>query len=200
MADIYGLFSGRDGRVRYVGQTTDSYEERFKQHLRKPPNICVRDWFHREWKDGFPIECVRLDHCDNAVRSRMERLWMMRFSGLLNERISGQIWLTGMCSKHLRIPEIAAYMRRYLFNVGGFRGVRYDRHWDRFQVLIFTGYSAEWLYGENCDELLPGWGGNMWFPDRTAAVVERDKERAWRRRVGRGIDWSPDIELSAEVE
>jgi hypothetical protein len=124
-------------------------------------------------------------------------MWMMRFSGLLNERISGQIWLTGTCSKPLRIPEIMTYMRRYLFNVGGFRGVRYDRHWDRFQVLIFTGYSAEWLYGEDCDELLPGWGGNMWFPDRTAALVERDKERAWRRRLGRGIDWSPDIELSA---
>jgi hypothetical protein len=199
VAEIYGLFSGRDGRIRYVGQTTYACEDRFKQHLRNPRNSGVHDWFHREWKDGFPIECVRLDTCADTARSAVERLWMARFSDLLNDRISGQTWLNGMYNKPLRIPEITAYMRRYLCNAGGFRGVRYDKNWDRFQVLMYRGDSAEWLYGDNCDELLPGWGGNMWFPDRTSAVLERNRIRERRLHCGLGVTWSPDIEHSADA-
>jgi hypothetical protein len=119
---------------------------------------------------------------------------MARFPGLLNDRISGQIWLTAICSKPTKVPEITAYMRRYLFNVGGFRGVHYDRHWDCYQVLNYTGSGAEWLFGNQCDEMMPGWGGNMWFPDRTAALIARDRARQWRPH-GR---WAPDIEQSED--
>jgi hypothetical protein len=128
------------------------------------------------------------------VRTIVERQWMARFPGLLNDRMSGQIWLTASCSKPPKVPEIAAYMRRYYFNVGGFRGVHYDRYWDCYQVLNYTGSGAEWLFGDQCDEMMPGWGGNMWFPDRTAAVIARDKVRQWRPH-GR---WAPDTELSED--
>jgi len=114
MAEIYGLFSGRDGRVRYVGQTTGSHEDRFKQHLRSPSN-CLYSWFHSEWKYGYPIESVLLQSCDDAVRGPVERWWMARFPGLLNDRISGQIWLTGACSTAPKIPEITAYIRHNIY-------------------------------------------------------------------------------------
>jgi hypothetical protein len=32
VAEIYGLFSGRDGRVRYVGMTAGDRHDRFKEH------------------------------------------------------------------------------------------------------------------------------------------------------------------------
>jgi hypothetical protein len=190
MAEVYGLFSGRDGQVRYVGQTTYDCADRFKQHLRNHPNERVRAWFRSEWKDGYPIECVLLQECDDAIRFAVERHWMKKFPGILNERISGQAWLTAICSKHPVIPEIRAYMRRYLFNVGGFRGVRCDRHWDRFRVLISNGGNADWL---------PGWDGTIWFPDRTSAIIARDKERQFRLRYNRDVVWSPDIEQTADA-
>jgi hypothetical protein len=191
MAEIYGLFSGRDGQVRYVGQTAYSCADRFKQHLRRPSD-CLHSWFHNEWKDGYPIECVRLETCDDALCTIIEVEWMAKFPGLLNKRISGQTWYKGWCSKPPKIPEIKAYMRRYHFNVGGFRGICYDKHWDCYQVLICDGYE-QWLFGDNCDEMMPGWGGNMWFPDRTSAVIARDKARRWRN-----FKWSPDFEIPAD--
>jgi hypothetical protein len=187
MAEIYGLYSGRDGCVRYIGQTVGLCTDRFEQHKRSP-STNLHKWFHNEWRDGYPIECVRLQSCDDDVRRRVELYWMARFPGLLNDRISAQTWLTAHCGNPPKIPEITAYMRRYLFNVGGFRGICYDRHWDCYQVLMYTG---EWLFGDECDEMMPGWGGNMWFPDRTAALIARDKAR--QRRY---VQWHPDVELS----
>jgi hypothetical protein len=195
MAEVYALFSGRDGRVRYVGQTIGPCADRFKQHLRSPsPNLYK--WFHEEWSSGYPVECVRLESCDYAVRTMAERHWMAKFPSLLNERISGQTWFSALCGRPPKVPEISAYMRRYYFNAGGFRGVHYDRHWDCYQVLNYTGSSAEWLFGDQCDEMMPGWGGNMWFPDRTAAVIARDKARQARphRR------WAPDLEQAVDEQ
>ncbi len=187
MAEIYALFSSRDGRVRYVGQTSGSCADRFAQHLRRP-SPTLYDWFHKEWRDGYPIEYVLLQSCEDDVRTAVERRWMMRFPHLLNERMSAQIWFTSVCSKAPKMPDITAYMRRYLFNVGGFRGVHYDRHWDRFRVLIYTGLGPEWLVSNHC---MPGWGGNIWFPDRTAALVAREAARRRRR-----VEFSPDVELA----
>src|SRR6185312_9625620 len=118
---------------------------------------------------------------------------MARFPDLLNRRISGQTWLRGMRCKHPKIPEIAAYMRRYYFNAGGFRGICYDKHWDCYRVLICYR-DEQWLFGDICDEKMPGWGGNMWFPDRTAALIARDKARRWRN-----LNWSPDFEVAVDI-
>ena len=197
MAEIYGLYSGRDGRVRYVGETGDS-TLRFKEHLRTP-SASVREWFHREWRDGYPIECGVLQESvdqDKRVRCRVERDWMEKFPGLLNDRISAYTRYMGARAKPPKILAITAYMRRYLCNVGGFRGIRWDRHWDRYQVLMYTGSGADWLFGDECDEMMPGWGGNMWFADRTAALIARDKARQWRPY----IKWPCDIEQSEDEQ
>jgi len=192
MAEVYGLYSGRDGRVRYVRQTAGLCADRFKQHLRSS-STRLHEWFHNEWRDGYPVECLLLQECDDDVRTIVERQWMARFSGLLNERMSAQIWLTAHCGAPPKTPEITAYMRRYLFNAGGFRGICYDCHWDCYRVWMYTGYSADWLYGDDCDEMMPGWGGNMWFPDRTAALIARDRHRTRRTKVA----WPRDIPQAA---
>lgn len=190
MADIYGLYSARNGRIRYVGQTLGDCRLRFEEHKRSP-SPALSKWFRTEWVCGYRVECVLLQTVDNDVRGPAERHWMARFPGLLNERISAQTWFMGACAKPPVIPEVRAYMRRYLFNVGGFRGICYDHHWDRYQVLMYDGRRDYWLFGDECDEMMPGWGGNMWFPDRTAALIARDNARKW----GPKIEWPPDLVL-----
>lgn len=113
MAEIYGLFSGRDGRVRYGRTDNRSREERFKRHLRNPPNNLCATGFIENGKT-VSRSSVRLE-CEDGIRRPVERWWMGRFSGLLNEQMSGQIWLNGLCSKPFRIPQITAYMRRKAF-------------------------------------------------------------------------------------
>src|ERR1700733_9888075 len=176
MAEIYGLYSGRDGRVRYVGQTLGLCTDRFKQH---PSSRRMCSWFHNEWRDGYPIGCVLLESCDDAVRSVVERRWIRRFPAgdLLNER--DRPWFAAQCGTPPKIPEIRAYMRRYLFNVGGFRGVHYDRQADYYFVRMYTGSNFEWLLGNE----MPDWSGNIFFPARTAALIARDKDRRWRQHV-----------------
>jgi hypothetical protein len=172
MAEVYGLYSGRDGRVRYVGQTVGPCKDRFEEHKRS--SWKLRKWFRNEWTAGYPIECVLLQSCDNEVRFRVELDWMARFPDLLNERISAQTWLTAACGKPPKVPKIIDHMRRYYFNVGGFRGVHYDRRAHYYFVLTCTG---EWLLGHE----MPDWGGNIWFADPTAALNARDRDRQCRR-------------------
>jgi hypothetical protein len=49
MAEIYGLFSGRDWLVRYVGETAGACEDRFREHI-KYDDGALRDWYLDEWK------------------------------------------------------------------------------------------------------------------------------------------------------
>jgi hypothetical protein len=189
MAEIYGLYSARDGIVRYVGQTGGACAARFEQHKRGEwwRLSQVEKWLHSEWIHGFPVECMLLKSCNYDVRTKRETEWIGNFPNLLNVR-KRSFW----GGKPPVIPEIKEYMRRYLCNVGDFRGIRYDRHWDCYQVLLYFGSGGvEWLFGDEADEMMPGWGGNMWFPDRTTALNARDKVRQWRR----SLRWLPDIDL-----
>jgi hypothetical protein len=51
-ADIYALYSTRDGRVRYVGQSGAGAEARFWQHAVEasnwPKRRSLNKWFHDE--------------------------------------------------------------------------------------------------------------------------------------------------------
>jgi hypothetical protein len=104
---------------------------------------------------------------------RRERTMRQGGSNVSPERKRWYAW----ADKRPVIPEIVAYRRKYLFNAGGFRGIRWDRHWDTYQVLSYDHCGVWWMGGDEADELLPGWGGDRWFPDRTAALVGRDNRR-----------------------
>lgn len=60
---VYGLFSTRDGAVRYIGQTVQSLAQRLRQHrcyakLRR--STAVHKWFTREVDDGYEIKMTAL--------------------------------------------------------------------------------------------------------------------------------------------
>jgi hypothetical protein len=187
MAEIYALYSGRDGKVRYVGQTFGTRDVRFKEHQRSQIErdiTAVYTWIHDEWKAGYPVQCALLERCSNEGRLRLdlETEWISKFPNLLNERKRGYYW-------HRRkppvIPEIRDYMARFVFNSGGFRGNHWWRELDRYSVFIYTGGDWEWLPGDGA----PGWTGDIWFSDRTQALKAREKYRQ-----GRYCNWHPDIE------
>lgn len=192
MAEIYALFSSRDGIVRYVGQTGGSRDVRFKEHKRDAerwtvPPLCK--WFRHEWRCGFLIECVLLQQCEDAVRRDVETKWIRKFPNynLLNERKVGYSWQHS-CKPPI-ISEIKNYMRHYIFNVGGYRGVQYWRQLDAYSVLVYRGGEPEWLLGDSA----PGRDGNIFFSDSTRALKARETYRK-----GRECNWFPDIEEEME--
>jgi hypothetical protein len=189
MAEIYGLFSGRNGLVRYVGETAGAREDRFREHIKNGGGALL-DWFLEEWKQGYPIQYALLQWCKYEERFDVETAWINKFPSLLNER-KHYYWSS---SKPPRVPAILAHMRRYRYNVGGFRGVHYDVQMDRYFVLIYTGSGwrrgFEWARGDEMPGLTASQGGNIWFSDRTSALIARDKQRWWR-----SVEYLPDVQL-----
>lgn len=175
MAEIYALFSGRDGKVRYVGETIGCRKKRLERHGHVATGRTiprVYDWIMNEWRDGYLVNSALLQTCADEVRFQVETSWISKFPNLLNER--KYRFIGGLIPT---VPEIRKYIRRYAFNVGGYRGVRYDRHWDCYQVFTtIRNGRVEWLLG---DEMMPGWGGDTYFPDLAAAINARDLHRSW---------------------
>jgi hypothetical protein len=194
MAEIYALFSGRNGLVRYVGETGGAREDRFREHI-KDRDSSLRGWFLEEWKQGYPIRCALLQWCEYEERFAVETAWINRSPHLLNER-KHYYWSS---VKPPRVPAIVKHMRRYRYNVGGFRGVHYDVQMDRYFVLIYTGsgrrHGFEWARGDEAPGLTASQGGNIWFSDRTRALIARDKQR-WSR----SLQYLPDIQLEFNSE
>jgi hypothetical protein len=185
MAEIYALFSARDGKVRYVGETTGSRIYRFERHKRGVgfgrfiPRVEI--WMRSEWREGHPVECAFLQTVSDEARFQVEEEWISKFPNLLNEKKYRYRGGTPPI-----VPEIREYMRNHISNCGGFRGIFRWCELDCFSVLTESG---EWLLGDAA----PGWGGNIFFPDRTEALKARD-----RYRQGRNCTWMPDIEPELE--
>lgn len=190
MAEIYGLFSGRDWIVRYVGETAGAREDRFREHI-KYGDGALRRWLLEEWQQGYPIRCALLQRCEYKERFDVETAWINKFPSLLNER-KHYYW-----HHHSEpiVPAIVKHRRRYRYNVGGFRGVHYDVQMDRYFVLIYTGpgwrrRGFEWARGDEMPGLTASQGGNIWFSDRTRALIARDKQRWWK-----SVQYLPDVQL-----
>jgi hypothetical protein len=194
MAEIYGLFSGRNGIVRYVGETVGAREDRFREHIKYGVGV-LRRWFLEEWQQGYPIRCALLQWCKYEERFDVETTWINKFPSLLNDR-KYYYWSSG---KPPRVPAIVTHMRRYRYNVGGFRGVHYDVQMDRYFVLIYAGPGRrrgfEWARGDEAPGLTASQGGSVWFSDRTRALIARDKQR-WSRSV----QYLPDVQLEFDPD
>lgn len=188
VGEIYGLFSGRDGSVRYVGQTVGAHAARFKQHKRFYTGLPqVRSWIRSEWRAGYPVQSAVLERCDNDALNDTETKWISKFPNLLNYRKR---------SHHLRpykikppiISEIREYMARFVFNSDGYRGIHWWRELDRYSVFVYSGGDDwHWLPGDGA----PGWSGEIWFSDCIEALKAREQCR--ERLRGYYDNWLPDI-------
>ena len=70
-ATVYGLFSSRDSKLRYVGQTTETPEQRLRSELlaaRKGRSGALRKWIRAELSAGYLIQLqVIVEHGDLNV-------------------------------------------------------------------------------------------------------------------------------------
>jgi hypothetical protein len=174
MAEIYALWSTRDGRVRYVGESGDRLA-RFKEHAGPwSSQFLIRRWFHHEWRHGYLIRHALLEVCPDDKRYEVEKEWIWRFprADLLNLR-KRRPWWNPTPGSLPRIREIENYRRRHKSNIDGFRGIHYDSHTGYFRVLVYNGDAAWWLKGDE----LPGGSEAIWFSDLARAVSARDNEQ-----------------------
>lgn len=188
MARIYALFSGRNGFVHYVGQTTGALDRRFKQHRRGTMygTDAVRQWMFREWRDGFPVRIEALEWCQYTQADERETYWINRFDGLLNTlKYYRPRWPDLYREPVPKIPAITAYLRNHIFNVEGRRGIHYRRSIDMFFVLVPTSEGFRYLQGDE----LPGGSGAIWFSDLARAEDARDRHRSFYRDRW----WTPDL-------
>ena len=90
MAVIYGLYSTRDGRVRYVGQaeyaTRKFLDLIITNALEHEPGAPF-DWVRDEWRDKHEVRAhVLQDEITPGDVEIFEAYWIEQFSGLLNAK------------------------------------------------------------------------------------------------------------------
>lgn len=88
MGEVYGLYSTRDGQIRYIGQT----EYTARKHLdliitkaldREPG--ALYDWLRDEWRANHEVHAhVLQDDIIPTDLEMFEAYWIEQFSGLLN--------------------------------------------------------------------------------------------------------------------
>jgi hypothetical protein len=88
MGVIYGLYSTRDGQIRYVGQTEYTAKKRLELSITKAldrQSGPLYDWIRAEWREGYEVQHYALqEDIIPADLDMFENYWMEQFSGLLN--------------------------------------------------------------------------------------------------------------------
>jgi hypothetical protein len=106
MGVVYGLFSTRDGLVRYVGQTEYTARKRLDLIVTKAldhESGALYDWVRTEWRSGAEVRAYVLqDDIIPADLELFERYWIEQFAGLLNasSQIEGP-WTTSGTGKRV---------------------------------------------------------------------------------------------------
>jgi hypothetical protein len=88
MGVIYGLYSTRDGQIRYVGQTEYTSKKRLELSITKSLDRHdgpLYDWIRGEWREGYDVRAYDLqDDIIPADLDMYENYWIEQFSALLN--------------------------------------------------------------------------------------------------------------------
>ena len=169
MTYIYALFSGRDGAVRYVGQTIASPERRFDQHRHGPylGSSVVRSWMYGEWRESYPVRIETLEWCERSRADERETYWINLFDNLINERKYYRPQIAPQYrTRTPKISAITSYMQNHTFHVDGRHGIHYRHSVDSFFVLVPDRDGVRCLPGDE----LPGGSGAVWFSDLARAM------------------------------
>ncbi|MFO1208996.1 MAG: hypothetical protein U1E40_07210 [Amaricoccus sp.] len=94
MGVVYGLYSTRDGQVRYVGQTEYTARKCLDlvttKALDREPG-ALYDWLRDEWRAEHEVRAyVVQDDIIPADLEMFETYWIQQFTGLLNVEASAE--------------------------------------------------------------------------------------------------------------
>jgi hypothetical protein len=88
MGVIYGLYSTRNGQIRYVGQTEYTAKKRLELSITKALDRQpgpLYDWMRVEWRGGHEVQHYTLqEDIIPADLDMFEKYWVEQFSDLLN--------------------------------------------------------------------------------------------------------------------
>jgi hypothetical protein len=95
---IYVLIDPRTEEIRYIGKTTQRSDIRLRQHLEKPTNRNMRQWFMALGFDGQAPKIRLITCCPHASWEREESRWI-RWARELGARLLNYD-PGGECRKH----------------------------------------------------------------------------------------------------
>lgn len=88
MGEIYGLYSTRDGQIRYVEQTEYTAHKRLDFIISKALEFepgALYEWVREEWRAGHEARArVLQDDIVPADLEMFEQYWIEQFGDLLN--------------------------------------------------------------------------------------------------------------------
>jgi hypothetical protein len=221
MAEIYGLASTRNGRIRYVGETGGSHGARFAQHYWGKNSVkCVQNWAKVERISGFDIYSITIEHLlpnsPQSYRQERETHWLLRVENKINER-KDYSWLVIPEHDRYYLQDLEAKNKLDVVeNWHGYIGVRYVPRWKAWRVGIQAANSTYFHVDgdggtfEMTSETFVrpfghiGYLGDKYFCDPNDAIKARysERERLNDQRDGQiraGIplphhDWPDDLD------
>lgn len=85
---IYGLYSTRNYKIRYIGKTKVKIEKRLKQHIRgaiKENQQTYKDrWIRKEIFEGYEILIKEIETVTEELSNEKEKFWIKQFDNLTN--------------------------------------------------------------------------------------------------------------------
>lgn len=90
---VYGLASSQDGKIRYIGQTTKTVDERLKEHLtwtkRGRDSSRRTAWIKSVLESGHELQIMHLQ-CDADLHTE-EMKWIKHFTDAGHDLVNGSI-------------------------------------------------------------------------------------------------------------
>ena len=91
---VYGLYTTRNNRPRYIGQTTQSIRRRLHQHLADARNKARSDtychrWIRKELRNGHEIEICAIE--EDCLLNVSEMNWIAFFKSIYPDTVNTQV-------------------------------------------------------------------------------------------------------------
>ena len=119
---VYGLYSSRDGELRYIGQTVQAMKARIAQYRShsRSNKTPIHRWFRRELDDGFEPMCkvVVQDGVYNVTEIDVIAKFRTEGARLLNVAAGGKGVLGGQSTLGMKFPATSERMRGNTYAMG----------------------------------------------------------------------------------
>jgi hypothetical protein len=202
MAEIYGLMSTRDYRIRYVGQTKGYADKRAWDHWRSSSNSRVAVWSREELWSGYQINYVVIEECEEGHRCSRETYWMRRIPQLLNDRKAKYTPAKRSDADTIRIDELEKIETgRDIDNWHGFVGITYyppaEATWSDARDEWTQATDEAWgvrvydPFGKNWGEI-PGLA-ELQFALELRERLRQSAKLRHVERFGIALSWPPDV-------